>query len=90
MPSEQIHGREDGFIKVVVNYNPKSGEVLDTLGKTVVFWNDLKYISEFQGSPPMRNIPAPVRQSPLGDIIRLKEAGFTALDIIALKNSNTY
>ncbi len=90
MPSEQIHEREDGLTKVVLNYDKKTGSITDRLGKLICAWEDLNYISEFQGSPPMRNIPAPVRQSPLGDIIRLKEAGFTALDIIALKNSNTY
>lgn len=87
MPSEQIHGREDGLTKVVLNYDKKTGELRDGMGGVIVTWEDLVSFPIPTAKP---SIPLPVRTSPLGDIIRLKEVGFSALDIIALKNSNTY
>jgi hypothetical protein len=86
MPADQIHERDNELTKVVLNYDPKTGALTDPTGKLIVTWDRLH---SFPASPKP-SIPLPVRQSPLGDIIRLKEAGFNALEIISLKNSNTY
>jgi hypothetical protein len=87
MPKDNPHYPKDETARVVLNYDKKSGAITDRFGTLICAWNELNHIP-IQAAKP--TIPLPVRQSPLGDIIRLKEAGFTALEIIALKNSNTY
>ena len=72
---------------MLLSYNEQTGKLTDAVGKNIAHCEELRAFP-IQAAKP--TIPLPIRQSPLGDIIRLKEAGFSALDIIALKNSNTY
>jgi len=87
MPKENIHYPQDGLTKVVLNYEKKTGQITDANGDPICTWEDLKPFP-IQSAKPA--IPLPVRQSPLGDIIRLKEAGFTTEQIIQLNQAKAY
>lgn len=59
--------------RVILNYDESSGVISDKLGTEVGNWFDLQSFGEPSGEPNVR------------DLIKLKEAGFTAEDIVALK-----
>ena len=60
-------------MKVIVEYDQVTGEIKDKSGMTIGSWFELEHF----GSP---DEPNKVR-----DIIKLKDAGFTAEDIVTMK-----
>ena len=59
--------------KVILNYDESSGVISDKFGTQVGNWLDLQSLGEPSDGANVR------------DLIKLKEAGFTAEDIVAMK-----
>lgn len=61
--------------KVVVEYDESTGQVYDAIGTPIIMWAGLQHFGEAQDSG------VSVR-----DVIKLKEAGFSAEEIVTMKD----
>lgn len=59
--------------RVIVQYEESSGNIFDRNGTLITAWHGLEHMGE------------PENGSNVRDLIKLKEAGFTAEDIVAMK-----
>lgn len=63
-------------MKVILNYDPATGQISDANGQSISCWFDLRY------EPVLETVST----TEVNDLVKLKEAGFTTEEMVNLRD----